>query len=79
MKILGGDIVENFAWAFANNRYGELGYGESGYGDTSNIPVKVLNIDNIIAVFGGHIHSLALDKNGNVWVWCFPFTSKILD
>lgn len=56
-------------WAWGNAEYGQLGIGE--WKDTDNIPfpVKVAGLENIISVEAGGTHSLALDIEGDVWVW----------
>ena len=56
-------------WAWGANEVGQLGYGVSGSATDKDRPVKVLNLDNVIAVAGGYNHSLALKSNGTVWAW----------
>lgn len=55
-------------WAWGTNKNGELGDGTF---EGKLTPVKVLNIDNIVAISanssGGH--NLALQSDGTVWAW----------
>ncbi len=54
-------------WTWGNNEYGQLGNGlaENKYFS----PQKVEGLGNIVAVAGGDGHSIALDKEGQLWVW----------
>lgn len=54
-------------WAWGCNESGELGTGSMG-GD-SNVPVEVKGLDDVIAVAAGRSTSLALKKDGTVWIW----------
>ena len=51
------------------NDDGHLGNGEGETGLNSYTPVKVLNLTNIVQVAAGHDHGVALDYDGNVFVW----------
>lgn len=53
-------------WAWGANNYGQLGNAST---DSSNIPVAVNDLTDIIQVAVGDNHSVALDANGDVWVW----------
>lgn len=48
-----------------SNEYGELGLGDH---NNRNIPTK-LNLNNIIAIAIGCVHSIALSKHGQLFVW----------
>ena len=52
------------AWGF--NDSGQLGNGTN---ITSNIPVQVNSLTDIIAIVGGDSHSLAMKNDGTVWAW----------
>ena len=39
---------------------GQLGNGISGWGTDSNVPVRVSNLTNVVAIAGGFEHSLAV-------------------
>ena len=59
-------------WAWGNNRYGQLGNGV--FSASSNVPVQVMKpgdvpLTGIISIDAGFFHSLAVDEEGNVWVW----------
>ncbi|MCD6309846.1 MAG: RCC1 repeat- and reductase domain-containing protein [Candidatus Eremiobacteraeota bacterium] len=54
-------------WAWGWNGRGQLGNGTNE--ESSNIPGRVLNLDNVIAISGGIGHSLALCNDGTVWAW----------
>ncbi|OGC24008.1 hypothetical protein A3J90_01930 [candidate division WOR-1 bacterium RIFOXYC2_FULL_37_10] len=54
-------------YAWGNNDSGQLGTGSVG-GRHPN-PTKVNLPFPVVAIAAGTLHSLAVDKNGNVWVW----------
>lgn len=55
-------------WAWGNNARGELGQGApSGLSNPS--PLQVPGITGVMAVAGGHDHSVALRSDGTVWTW----------
>jgi alpha-tubulin suppressor-like RCC1 family protein len=59
-------------WAWGRNIYGQLGKGI--FSDSSNVPVQVKKsaseyLTDIISIDAGFEHSMAIDKDGNVWVW----------
>ena len=53
-------------WAMGANSSGQLGTGN--YTISTN-PVKVINLDAVIAISAGYGHSLALRADGTVWAW----------
>jgi hypothetical protein len=53
-------------WTWGYNSAGELGDGTI---DTSDVPVRVVQLSNVTAVSGGYEHSMALKENGTVWAW----------
>jgi alpha-tubulin suppressor-like RCC1 family protein len=55
------------AWAWGQNGNGCLGNGTSG--GSSNLPVQVLNLSNVVAVSGGDAHSMARCADGTIWKW----------
>lgn len=59
-------IQQGEVFASGENIYGQLGNGVSG---GSGFMVKVLGIENIIAVSAGRRHSMALRADGKVFVW----------
>jgi alpha-tubulin suppressor-like RCC1 family protein len=62
-------------WAWGSNRYGQLGDGTMGKlnpkDDVRSEPVKVVgaDLDNVVTVRAGWLHSLALCGNGTLWAW----------
>jgi alpha-tubulin suppressor-like RCC1 family protein len=62
-------------WSCGNNDYGQLGLGGGAtrtnsvsLGDDKNRNVFTkTNMKNVVAISAGSLHSLALDKSGNVW------------
>lgn len=59
-------------WTWGRNYYGQLGDGTS---ISKSVPVRVkVNgeeeyLSDIIDVAAGYNHTLALDRNGNLWAW----------
>lgn len=53
-------------WAFGRNDYAQHGSGD--YNDHLE-PVEVVGLRNVIAAALGSYHALALDSDGQVWVW----------
>ena len=55
-------------WGWGLNDQGQLGDGSI---TSSGVvaPVQVVNLDRVIAIAGGAIHSLALRADGTVWAW----------
>lgn len=57
-------------WTWGANDYGQLGIGgESSLGSKRNKPEKVTGLNGIIALACGGIHTIALRKDGEVYVW----------
>lgn len=58
-------------WAWGKNYYGQLGIGST---DDSSTPVLVKKdlttyLTDIVYIDAGFEHSLAIDKDGQIWVW----------
>lgn len=62
-------------WSWGNNRYGQLGYATNG--DSSATPTQIKELQNIISVAAGVAHSLALDKDGNIYGFGKNESSKL--
>jgi len=62
-------------WGWGSNRYGQLGNGNMGYyqiGDLTYeepIPIQIKAGTKWTAIAAGSDHSLAIDADGNLWVW----------
>lgn len=67
-KILFALKSDGTVWAIGYNNDGQLGDGTTV---DRNIPVKVRNLNNVVAISAGYNHSLALKSDGTVWVWGF--------
>ena len=77
-------------YAWGSEAYARLGDGVPGGRDIS-IPVMVRSgmqdgnsssdtaLENIIAVSAGETHSMALDKDGNVWTWGYNSSGQLGD
>ncbi len=69
-------------WAWGNNEKGQLGDGSTEPGKT---PVQVKtsdskeNLDGIVAVAAGGLHTIALKKDGTVWAWGYNDDGQLGD
>lgn len=54
-------------WTWGYNSSGELGNGTEGA--SKDVPVKVVNMNNVEAIAGGYQQMMALKSNGTVWAW----------
>jgi len=60
--------IDGTVWAYGQNAYGQLGIGSQ---ESIDNPVKI-NFESgikIVDISCGEEHSMALDSNGNVYVW----------
>lgn len=55
-------------WGWGINNYGQTGTGYSTTTGVIKFPVRV-NIDNVISVSAGNMHSLVAKNDGTVWGW----------
>ena len=64
--------TEGHVWSWGYNGYGELGNGTTT-SSTEKVQVKSPDgegvLENIVAIAAGNYHSIALDKDGNVYTW----------
>lgn len=57
-------------WAFGDNQYGQLGIAtNSGTTLPNPTPTQIPGLSAIVAIAGGHSHSLAVRADGTVWSW----------
>ncbi|WP_379129988.1 stalk domain-containing protein [Paenibacillus sp. sgz500958] len=54
-------------YSFGGNYNGQMGVDPAI--KFASTPVKIPKLENITAISSGNEHSMALDKEGNVWVW----------
>jgi alpha-tubulin suppressor-like RCC1 family protein len=54
-------------WSFGYNGSGQLGDGSMEFNRIA--PVKIAELDEIIAISGGHHHTIALRRDGTAWSW----------
>ncbi len=59
-------LADGTVRAWGSNSRGQLGDGTK---TTRSIPVRVKNLEDVIAVSAGGEHSLALTSDGRVWAW----------
>jgi len=59
-------LSNGIVWAWGYNGQGQLG---ASVGTTVNTPVAVANISSIVSIAAGEDRSMAVDGQGNVWVW----------
>ncbi len=60
---------EGKVWAWGWNNRGELGKEFSIPNNRSFTPEQIVGLDNVIAIAGGYMHSLALTRDGKVLAW----------
>lgn len=59
-------------WSWGDHSYGQLGYRLSQLSDENPSAIRKEDgsrLDNIKAIAAGGDHTVALDKDGNVWTW----------
>lgn len=63
-------------WSWGSNDTAQLGRVTKGK-DKDSIPAKIQGLENIIQISTSHKHSLALNKNGEVFAFGSNFTGQI--
>lgn len=53
-------------WAWGYNGFGTLGNGTT---ESSELPVRALNLNNVISIDQSYGAEVAVDKSGNIWFW----------
>ncbi len=57
-------------WTWGDNTYGQLGNGINIDEPTeTDRPVRVTDLNHVISVAGGEMHTIALRDDGTVWAW----------
>lgn len=54
-------------WVWGENQHGELGDGTNVI--SSNTPVQVKGLNNVVSISAGDSYTLALKSDGTVWAW----------
>ena len=62
-------------YSWGNNAQGQLGLGDSGAGTNRNMPTRVGEINNWIAIAQGAETALAINANGELFAWGHPWTA----
>lgn len=62
-------LRDGLVWAWGSNGSGQLGNGESGEYVIYTMPQRVRDISDIIMIDAGFDYSMALDAQGEVWIW----------
>ena len=71
----------NTVWAWGDNYYGQLGDGST---IQRSSPVQVMSapstpFTNVIAVYAGGFHTVAIDNDGNLWAWGYNSSAQLGD
>jgi len=61
--------AEGRVYAWGRNTYGQLGNGRFGFEARETSPVRIEDLEGIIAIAAGWDHSLALTRDGRVYAW----------
>jgi len=61
--------ADGHVWAWGYNTEGQVGDGEYTVANTGVLSPVMLDIDDVVAVRAGGIHSVVLRANGEVWTW----------
>ncbi len=69
-------LSDGTVYAWGRNNAGQLGDSTNIDRDTP-VSVSALNDNDVIALAGGHFHSLALRSNGTVWAWGDNFNGQL--
>jgi alpha-tubulin suppressor-like RCC1 family protein len=56
-------------WAYGNNDTGGHVHQGKPRPAVAGTPVQISELTDIVAIAGGEIHAMALDRHGAVWVW----------
>jgi alpha-tubulin suppressor-like RCC1 family protein len=61
--------ADGTVYAWGDNLFGQCGNGARSTEAPQTTPVRVSNLDGVVAVAAGAVHSLALKSDGTVWSW----------
>lgn len=54
-------------WSWGANAFGQTGDGTTE--SPRGVPAPAIGLTNAVHVAAGHLHSLAVDRDGHVWTW----------
>ena len=58
--------IDSNVWCCGDNSYGQLGLGEQL--KIATIPIKNNNLQNIISLYAGELHSVFIDNDNNIFM-----------
>jgi alpha-tubulin suppressor-like RCC1 family protein len=61
-------MADGSLWAWGNNSYGQLGLALSNF-TSKQVPTRVGDLNEWVAVAAGRYHSLGIRANGFLWAW----------
>lgn len=72
-------MTNGTVWAWGINTYGSLGDGTTFQPNTPVAVTGMTGLNNVTAIAGGSLHSVALTSNNTVWTWGYNTSGQIGD
>lgn len=66
---------QGHVWTIGRNNFGQLG---DSILKNSPIPKKIKSLNDIVVISRGYDHSIALNKNGNLFLWAEIITDNLV-